>query len=71
MGSCRVEVLDEVGEPIQSFSADDCDEIHGNHIRRSVSWQGESDLSRLRGRPVHLHFAMRSCKLYAFQFALE
>ena len=33
-----------------------------------VSWQGRQYLAPLAGRPVRLHFKLRDCKLYAFQF---
>ena len=69
LGSCRVAVLDEEGEPYPGFSAGLCDEIHGNHISKTVTWEGRSDLSSLAGKVARLHFVLRACKLYAFQFA--
>ncbi|HJN17991.1 MAG TPA: LamG-like jellyroll fold domain-containing protein [Armatimonadota bacterium] len=68
MGECRVEIMDERGEPIPGFAAGACDEIHGNHIRKTVTWQGESDVSALAGTVVRLRLEMRACKLYALQF---
>ncbi|MFQ6097224.1 MAG: hypothetical protein ACE5O2_05800, partial [Armatimonadota bacterium] len=69
LGSCRVGILDADGEIVPGFGPDACDEIHGNHIRKTVTWRGESDLSSLAGRAVRLRFVLRACKLYAFQFA--
>jgi hypothetical protein len=68
LGSARVEVLDAAGRPIAGFTAADCDPIIGNSVARRVTWKGSPDVAALAGRPVSLRFAMRSTKLYAFQF---
>ena len=68
MGAVRVAILDAEGEVLDGCSDADCDPIHGNYIRRVVTWQGNSDLSKLANRAIRLHFVMRSTKLYAFQF---
>jgi hypothetical protein len=68
MGACRVGILDEAGKPVPGFGVADCDEIHGNHIKQTVAWEGKSDVSTLAGKPVRLRFVMRACKLYAFHF---
>jgi len=68
MGLCRVGLLDEAGEPLPGFGADECDALQTNSTAHTVTWAGQSDLSALAGKPLRLHFAMRSTKLYAFQF---
>ena len=57
--------------PLTQISCWTCDEIHGNYIRKTVSWEGSDDLSSLAGKPVRLHFVMRDAKLFAFQFETE
>ena len=71
MGACQVGILDAQGEPIEGYSADECDFIHGNHVARAVTWGGKEDVSALTGRTVRLHFVMRATRLYAFQFRGE
>ena len=39
-----------------------------NDAHHIVTWGGKADVSGLAGRPIRLHFKMRSAKLYAFQF---
>jgi len=57
------------GQAIEGFSVEQCDLIHTcNEVNRTVSWQGNSDLHTLAGKPIRLQFAMRGCDLYAFQF---
>lgn len=68
MGEVRVEILGEDGRALEGFSAEQCDPIHGNFIRRTVTWQGNEDVSALAGKALKLRFVMRACKLYAFQF---
>lgn len=67
-GVVRVEIQDLAGNPIDGFTAADADDINGNYIRRTVTWNESSDVSSLAGTPVRLRFVMRDTKLYAFQF---
>ena len=68
-GTVRVELQDERGAPIPGYSLADADELNGNSVRMPVSWRGGNrSVAHLSGRPVKLHFSMRDCKLYAFQF---
>ena len=39
-----------------------------NDVRHAVTWEGSPSLGSHAGRPIRLHFIMRSAKLYAFQF---
>jgi hypothetical protein len=71
MGACRVGILDSNGDAIGGFGVETCDEIHGNYVRKTVSWEVNADVSSLAGRTVRLHFAMRAAKLFAFQFEAE
>ena len=69
VGTLQVEILNELGNPIDGYRLQDCDRIHTtNEINRRVHWNGRSDLSRLAGQPVRLRFVMYDCDLYAFQF---
>ena len=54
--------------PLLSYGLDEADELNGNSLRMTVVWGGSSDVSVLSGTPIKLHFKLRSCKLYAFQF---
>ncbi len=67
-GYARIEILDESGKPIPGFTYHDSDELNGNSVRMAAAWNGQTDLSKLEGRPIRLHLLMRSAKLYAFQF---
>ena len=67
-GSVRVEILPESGLAIEGFSADDCDPINGNFIRRVVSWRGKTNVGEMAGKPVRLCFVMNDAKLYSFKF---
>jgi hypothetical protein len=67
-GVARVEIQDASGNPVPGHTLDEADELNGNSVRMPVSWHGRSDVSNLAGDPVKLHFKLRNCKLYAFQF---
>jgi hypothetical protein len=68
-GILQVGILDETGNTIEGYGVNECDRIHtANEINRVVRWQGESDVSKLAGKPVRLRFVFRDADLYAFEF---
>ena len=54
------------GIPGRTF--EDCDPITGDHIDKTVTWRGESDLSGWAGKPVRVRFRMRRASIYAMGF---
>ncbi len=68
-GEACVEMEDEEGKPIEGYAKEDCDEVVGNYVAKTITWWGNQDVSKLAGKPVRLHILMRNAKLYAFQFA--
>ncbi len=67
-GSVRVEVQDEAGTPLAGFSLDDCPEIYGDEVERTVQWKQGSTLEDIEGRPVRLRFVMNDADLYSIRF---
>ena len=67
-GDVRVELQWPDGQPIPGFSLDDCQEVFGDELERTVTWKDGSDVGKLAGQPVRLRFALRDADLYAFQF---
>jgi hypothetical protein len=67
-GDIRVEIQDANGHALDGFGLDDCDAIYGDDLARTVSWNGESDVSALTGQPVRLRFALRDADLFSIQF---
>ena len=56
------------GPALPGRSFEDCDVITGDHVSKTVTWKGESDLSAWTGKPVRVRFRMRRAKLYAMSF---
>jgi len=67
-GSIWVEIQDESGTPIPGFLLGDSDEIVGDEIERAATWQGNSDVGALAGRPVRLRFVMKDADLFSIRF---
>ena len=67
-GSLRVELQGERGNPLPGFTLDECDELFGDTLDRTVTWQNRGDVSPLAGQAVRLRFALRDADLYSFQF---
>ena len=68
-GRIRVELLDEMGVPLQGFQAARSDPLRGDSVSQLVSWDGESDLSSLEGQKIKLRLLMAHSKLFSFRFA--
>ena len=69
VGSVRVAILDQEGNPLDGFELDECPEIYGDEIARTVSWESAGeDLAKLKGQSVRLHFVMKDADLFSIQF---
>ncbi len=67
-GHIRAAIVDGDGIPIPGYSIEDADDIVGDDIARTVSWNGSTDVSRLSGRPVRLVFEMKDADIYSLKF---
>ena len=71
LGEIWVEVQDADGRPLPGHTRTEAVSVDRNGTAQEVWWQGGPDVSSLAARPVRLHFAMSSAKLFAFQFVEE
>ena len=67
-GEVWVEVLDEGSRPIEGFTLAESVPVDRNQIAAPVRWKSGASVGKLQQRPIRLHFKLRACKLYAFQF---
>jgi hypothetical protein len=67
----KVALLDQEGRVLDGYSKDACDPIHGDSVNHTVTWQGNSDVSKLAGRVIGMEIYMKSAELYALQFVNE
>jgi len=67
-GCLQVEILSAVHVPISGFTFEEADLLHGNDIRKTVTWSGNPDVSALAGQEIRLRFRGKAVDLYAFQF---
>ncbi len=73
-GGINVELADSTNEshsfaePVPGRTFEDADEISGSDVDRTVTWNGESDLSQWEGKLVRLRFKMRRARLYSIWF---
>ena len=68
-GSLRVELQDAQGEALPGHALKDCDELFGDTVDRTVTWQDKSDLSALIGDVARVRFVLRDADLFSFQFS--
>ncbi|MEO6003698.1 MAG: hypothetical protein ABIZ04_27240 [Opitutus sp.] len=67
-GSIKVELLGANDRPLPGFSVNDCDELFGDSIDRTVTWADRSDVSALAGQPIRFRVVMRDADLYSMKF---
>ncbi len=56
-------------QAFEGFSLEDCDPLAVDHTAATVTWNGKSDLSALRGKSVYLRFELRHMGLFSFRIA--
>ncbi len=75
VGSIRIEVQDQDGQPIPGFTLEESPVIFGDHIQRRIRWSRPGFLptdpmrfDRLAERPIRLRFVMKDADIYSFRF---
>lgn len=66
-GGIRVEIQDAAGAPVPGFSLNECPEIIGDEIERTVVWPHGPGLAALAGRTVRLRFVLHDADLFSFR----
>ena len=67
-GSILVEIQNASSEAVEGYKLDDCRELVGDEIERTVIWKNSSDVSKLAGKPVRLRILMKDADLYSLRF---
>jgi len=67
-GSIWVQLEDAAGRPLPGFTRNEADEIFGDKLDRTVTWQNRSDVSSLAGQPIRIRLALREADLYSLKF---
>ncbi len=67
-GGICIELQDRDGMPIPGFYLRECDEIIGDEIERTVTWQGKSDVSEISGEAIRMRIFMKDADLFSFRF---
>ena len=70
-GALRVEVLDQHGDTLPPFSADNCMPVSADKTAQRVTWTGAEELSGLAGTPVRFRFHLTNGSLYSFWVSRE
>ena len=57
------------GETAPDFALADADELFGDSVEQTVTWNGRDDVSSLSGRPIRLRFVLRDADLFSYRFS--
>ena len=53
---------------MSGFKLEDCAEVFGDEIDRTVEWKGGADVGKLAGKTVRLRFVLKDADLYSLKF---
>jgi hypothetical protein len=70
-GELRVEILNQEGQVVRPFSAENCVPITGDNTRQSVRWKRVEDLSSLANQSVRFRFHLKNGQFYSFWVSPE
>ena len=62
----QAELRERDGSPLKGFTTADCDEISGDSLNHLVTWNGQSNLSSLKGTVIQLKLLITKAKLFSF-----
>lgn len=68
IGTIRIELCDEDGNPYPGFSFRESQILFGNEIAATYHWSDSPDLSSLAGKPVRLRIRLHDADLYSIRF---
>jgi hypothetical protein len=67
-GYVKVELQDADGRPLPGFAFDDCEELFGDTIDRTVTWRNGRTVAALAGQPVRVRVVLSDADLYSLRF---
>jgi len=67
-GRIRVGIERPDGTPIAGYGLDDCGDLYGDTVDRTVVWKDGSDVRSIAGQPVRLRFELTDADLYSYRF---
>ena len=67
-GGIRFELQDSSGKPLPGHSLDECRELIGNELDRTVEWNKSPKLTPHSGKTVRLRCVLKDADLFAIQF---
>lgn len=66
-GHIQVEVRDETFKPIPSRTFQEADQLKGDQLACTVTWNGARDLSAIRSKLIWLNFRLNQAKLFSIR----
>ena len=52
----------------EGFGFEEADALTGDHLSHPITWNGSSDVSRLKGQKVSFRLTMSRAKVFAIEF---
>ncbi|MDD5600104.1 MAG: hypothetical protein PHV82_19320 [Victivallaceae bacterium] len=68
-GQVYVEIQTADGIPVSGYTIEECKEIAGDEIERTVAWKEGADLSAFAAKPIRLRFVLKDADLFGIRFS--
>jgi len=68
-GFIKVESLDPTGAAISGRAFQQCEPLDGDHLDKTVTWNGNPDGGHQENAPIVLRFLMQKAELYSVSFS--
>ena len=68
-GSVRVELQDANGKPLAGYALDDCPEIFGDTIAKTVTWKDTANVSAFADKSIRIRFEIKDADIFSFRFS--
>lgn len=66
-GLVTAEVLNQAGNVIDHYAANQCVPIEADDVRALVKWKSREHLDEIKGQPIALRFHLRNARFYAYR----
>jgi hypothetical protein len=67
-GSVKVELQDEIGQPIPGFELSKCQPLIGDLIEQPVAWKTSGSVAKLSGKTIRIRFVIQNGDVYSVRF---
>ena len=67
-GHCRIELLDQAGNPIAGYGKEDADDLVMDSVKAVATWNGRADVRQVLQKPIRVRLHLQNARIYSIRF---